>query len=170
MPPAPTPLLRRLVNTTFIPSPPGDRGPGAGSSQGVASLVGGTPSVTGEVRHSLPVGVPPVRQGWRALLRRQTHCSRSPGPGIREGCGTWEQWDTCGSHAGTWAGTGRCRCGMPCERCPCQLFRYPAMGRKPVTCMCVSAPSCVEGRAGATTVAGEPSWVQSEGGMLLGAY
>lgn len=48
------PTKGTLVNMSSIPSPQGDQGPGAASPQVTVSLMGGTLSVIGKVRCSLP--------------------------------------------------------------------------------------------------------------------
>lgn len=77
--------------------------------------------------------VPPRQIRVVGLLCRQTHCSWSPGPIFQEGCGTWEKWNICGMLCGRVGGTGRCHHRTLCEGFSCQLFHYPATGRKPGT-------------------------------------
>lgn len=116
-------------NMSFIGSPRGDREPRAANPQGAVSQVGGTPGITGEVRHSLPVGVPPaVRQGWRALPQRQSHCSRSPGPVFQEGCGTWEQWDMSGMSCGNVGRDRKVPSQNAVRRARVPAFRPPCRG------------------------------------------
>lgn len=103
-----------LVSMSFIPSPQGDRGPGA------VILMRGAPTV--RRREMLTAcGCPSVRQGQRASFHRQTRCRHSPGPVFQEGFGTWEKWCICG----TLCGIGRCYHRTQCEGFWCQLFHYP---------------------------------------------